>query len=94
MRFTPTLMLGDWTIATFVAAFRTRSMWVGPSPVLPMMIGFPAAAAEAALLAEESGPVKSIATSPAPIAFAKSSVTTTPALPVPAATKASCERSG
>ena len=94
MRFTPTLMLGDWTIATFAAAFRIRSMWAGPSPVLPMTIGFPAAAAVPALLAEESGPVKSIATSAAATAFAKSSVTGTPALPAPAASKASCREKG
>ena len=29
-------------------------MWAGPSPVVPMTIGFPAAAASAALRAEES----------------------------------------
>src|SRR5659263_595628 len=94
MRFTPTLMLGDWTIATFAAAFRIRSIWAGPSPVLPMTIGFPAAAAAPALRAEESAPVKSIATSAAATAFAKSSVTGTPALPAPAASKASCESRG
>ena len=59
------------------------------SPVLPITIGFPAAAASLACRTDESACVKSIATSAREIAEGKSLVTTPPPFPAPAASRAS-----
>ena len=94
MTFTPTLMLGDRTHAIPLAETWISMTCSFVRPVLPITIGFPAAAASFACATDEPAWVKSIATSARAIAEEKSLVTATPAFPTPAASKASCPNSG